>query len=102
VAASAATSTTTVGWTFVSGFFASRPPQRCELISSGCHRAYGTPCVHELACSRCRFLRVDPAQVPRIEEMTCNAQARLAEAQDRAWLGEVAALEGVDVAGRDD
>ncbi|WP_432945752.1 tyrosine-type recombinase/integrase [Kribbella sp. CA-253562] len=58
-----------------------------------CHRPYGTPCVHEHACSRCRFLRVDPAQLPRIEEMTCNAEARLAEAQDRAWLGEVAALE---------
>jgi hypothetical protein len=51
------------------------------------------PCVHEHACSRCRFLRVDPAQLPRIEEMTCNAEARLVEAQDRAWLGEVAALE---------
>ncbi len=25
--------------------------------------------------------------------MTCNAEARLAEAKDRAWLGEVAALE---------
>lgn len=25
--------------------------------------------------------------------MTCNAEARLTEAQDRAWLGEVAALE---------
>lgn len=25
--------------------------------------------------------------------MTSNAQARLAEAKDRAWLGEVAALE---------
>jgi hypothetical protein len=48
---------------------------------------------HEHACSRCRFLRVDPAQLPRIEEMTSNAEARLAEAQDRAWLGEVAALE---------
>jgi 8-oxo-dGTP pyrophosphatase MutT (NUDIX family) len=45
------------------------------------------------ACSRCRFFRVDPAQLPRIEEMASNAEARLAEAKDRAWLGEVAALE---------
>lgn len=45
------------------------------------------------SCSRCRFLRVDPAQLPRIGEMACNAEARLAEAQDRRWLGEVAALE---------
>jgi hypothetical protein len=58
-----------------------------------CHRPYGTPCVHEHACVKCRFLRVDPAQLPRIEEMTTNADARLAEAKDRAWLGEVAALE---------
>lgn len=58
-----------------------------------CHRPYGTPCVHEHACTRCRFLRVDPAQLPQIEEMTSNAEARLAEAKDRAWLGEVAALE---------
>ncbi|TCO33036.1 phage integrase family protein [Kribbella steppae] len=64
-----------------------------KVALGDCHRPYGTPCVHEHACSRCRFLRVDPAQLPRIEEMTCNAEARLAEAQDRAWLGEVAALE---------
>jgi hypothetical protein len=44
------------------------------------------------ACSRCPFLRVDPAQLPRIEEMTDNAELRLAEAQNGAWLGEVAAL----------
>jgi hypothetical protein len=64
-----------------------------KVALGDCHRPYGTPCVHEHACSRCRFLRVDPAQLPRIEEMTCDAEARLAEAQDRAWLGEVAALE---------
>ena len=34
-----------------------------------------------------------PAQLPRIEEMTSNAEARLIEAKDLAWLGEVAALE---------
>ncbi|WP_328988836.1 site-specific integrase [Kribbella sp. NBC_01245] len=58
-----------------------------------CHRPYGTPCVHEHACIRCRFLKVDPAQLPRIEELTSNAEARLAEAKTQAWLGEVAALE---------
>lgn len=58
-----------------------------------CHRPYGTPCVHEHACTRCRFLRVDPAQLGRINEMTDNAEQRLAEAKERAWLGEVAALE---------
>jgi hypothetical protein len=64
-----------------------------KVALGDCHHPYGTPCVHEHACSRCRFLRVDPAQLPRIEEMTCNAEARLAESRDRAWLGEVAALE---------
>lgn len=58
-----------------------------------CHRPYGTSCVHEHACTRCRFLRVDPAQLGRIEDMTTNAQARLSEAREHAWLGEVAALE---------
>ena len=45
------------------------------------------------ACTRCRFLRVDPAQLGRIDEMTENAEQRLVEAQDKGWLGEVAALE---------
>jgi hypothetical protein len=31
--------------------------------------------------------------LPRIDEMTANTEQRLAEAKDRAWLGEVAALE---------
>jgi hypothetical protein len=64
-----------------------------KLALGECHRPYGTPCIHEHACIRCRFLRVDPAQLPRIDEMTANAEQRLAEAKDRAWLGEVAALE---------
>ena len=42
---------------------------------------------------KCRFLRVDPAQLPRIEEMTANVTERLIEAKDKTWLGEVAALE---------
>lgn len=64
-----------------------------KVALGDCHRPYGTPCVHEHACVKCRFLRVDPVQLPRIDEMTANATARLAEAQERAWLGEVAALE---------
>lgn len=64
-----------------------------KVALGDCHRPYGTPCVHEHACTRCRFLRVDPAQLPRIEQMTCSAEERLVEARDRTWLGEVAALE---------
>ena len=58
-----------------------------------CRRPYGTPCVHEHAGTRCPFLRVDPAQLGRIEEMTSNAEARLEEVREKTWLGEVAALE---------
>lgn len=64
-----------------------------KVALGSCHRPYGTPCVHEHACTRCRFLRVDPAQIGRIEDMTANAEARLSEARDKVWLGEVAALE---------
>lgn len=64
-----------------------------KVALGDCHRPYGTPCVHEHACTACRFLRVDPAQLGRIEEMTTNAENRLAEAREKVWLGEVAGLE---------
>ena len=37
-----------------------------------CGRDYGTPCAHENACVRCPLLRVDPAQMPRLEEIHAN------------------------------
>ncbi|MGJ3190756.1 tyrosine-type recombinase/integrase [Paenarthrobacter sp. FR1] len=58
-----------------------------------CHRPYATPCVHEHACIKCRFLQVDPAQSGRIEAMTSNAEERMEEAKQHQWLGEVSALE---------
>jgi hypothetical protein len=58
-----------------------------------CGRPYGTPCVHEHACVRCPFLRIDPAQLPRLNEIESNTRARLDEARQKTWLGEVAALE---------
>lgn len=58
-----------------------------------CHRPYATPCVHEHACVKCRFLQVDPAQAGRLETMTENAGQRLTEARGHQWLGEVSALE---------
>jgi integrase len=64
-----------------------------KVALGDCHRPYGTPCIHEHACTRCRFLRLDPAAGGRLEEMTTNTCARLGEARDRGWLGEVAALE---------
>lgn len=58
-----------------------------------CHRPYATPCVHEHACIKCRFLQVDPTQAGRIEDMAANAEERLDEARNHQWLGEVRALE---------
>jgi integrase len=58
-----------------------------------CGRDYGTPCAHENACVRCPLLRVDPAQMPRLEQIHTNLGARLQEARDQGWLGEVAAIE---------
>ena len=58
-----------------------------------CGRDFGTPYAHENACVRCPLLRVDPAQMPRLEEIHSNLGDRLQEAKDQGWLGEVAAIE---------
>jgi integrase len=65
--------------------------RRVEL--GDCFRPYGTPCSHEHACIRCPFLRLDPAQAPRLTQIEANTVDRIAEARGHAWLGEVAALE---------
>lgn len=58
-----------------------------------CGRDHGTPCAHENACVRCPLLRVDPAQMPRLESIHANLVDRLEEAKEQGWLGEVAAIE---------
>ncbi|WP_371778067.1 tyrosine-type recombinase/integrase [Streptosporangium subroseum] len=63
-----------------------------------CGRDFGTPCAHENACVRCPLLRVDPVQMPRLEEIHANLGDRLQEAKDQGWLGEVAAIETTLVA----
>ena len=40
--------------------------ERRKVALGDCGRAYGTGCVHEMACERCSLLRVDPAQRPRL------------------------------------
>ena len=45
------------------------------------------------ACVRCPFLRVDPAQMPRLDEIRTNLGDRLQEAKEQGRLGEVAAIE---------
>jgi hypothetical protein len=58
-----------------------------------CGRDYATPCQHENACVRCPLLLVDPAQMPRLQEIHANLVDRLQEAREQGWLGEVAAIE---------
>ena len=54
-----------------------------------CGRAYATPCHHEHACLRCPLQRPDPAQLPRLAEIHTNLHARLAEAHESGWAGEI-------------
>jgi hypothetical protein len=49
--------------------------------------------VHEHACIRCPHLRLDAAQAPLLDDIETNTHLRLTEAQEKGWLGEVAALE---------
>jgi len=58
-----------------------------------CGRDHGTACAHENACVRCPLLRVDPAQMARLEGIHANLLDRLHEAKEQGWLGEVAAIE---------
>ena len=45
------------------------------------------------ACIKCPFLRMDPAQLPRLDQIEASTRSRLTEARSRHWLGEVSALE---------
>ncbi len=64
-----------------------------KIALGTCGRDHGTPCAHENACVRCPILRVDPAQIPRLEAIHANLLDRLREAKEQGWLGEVAAIE---------
>jgi site-specific recombinase XerD len=57
-----------------------------------CGRAYGTGCIHEHACIRCPLLRTDTAQLPRLIEIRDNLLARISEAHQQGWLGEIDGL----------
>jgi hypothetical protein len=73
------------------GFLSHFEKRKVEL--GVCGRAYATPCIHEHACIRCPMLRPDPHQLSRLLEIRENLGARLAEARQRGWLGEVEGLE---------
>jgi hypothetical protein len=66
-----------------------------------CDRPYGTPCAHEHACIRCPMLRTEPSRLPLLRELEDNLTERIAEAQQRTWLGEVEGLRQTLIALRD-
>lgn len=50
-------------------------------------------CCATTACIRCPMLRPDPLQEPRLVAIIANLEDRLAEANERGWVGEVAGLQ---------
>src|SRR6266496_4254144 len=69
-----------------------------KVALGDCHRPYGTPCVHEHAYLRCALRRPDPDQADRLCEIITNLHARITEAEQNNWLGEVEGLK-VSLAG---
>jgi len=67
--------------------------ERRRLAIGTCGRSYGTACIHEHACLRCSLLRPDPAQRARLIEIRDNLLARIAEARQQGWLGELDGLQ---------
>lgn len=75
--------------------------QRRKVSVGTCGRAFGTPCIHEHACVRCALLWPGAAQRERLVEIRDNLLARISEAKQEGWLGEVEGLE-VSLAGAQD
>lgn len=67
---------------------------RRKVELGNCGRPYGTPCVHEHACVRCPMLQVNPAMLPRLDELEADLLERRARAEREGWLGET---EGIDL-----
>ena len=72
--------------------------ERRKVAVGTCTRAFGTPCIHEHACVRCSMLWPEPTQRTRLTEIRDNLHARIAEAEQEGWQGEVAGLK-VSLAG---
>jgi hypothetical protein len=66
--------------------------EKRKLSLGECGRAYGTDCAHEHACVRCPVLILSPAERPRLIEIRDNLNARITEAEQQGWLGEVQGL----------
>jgi hypothetical protein len=74
-------------WDEFLGHFAQR-----KLELGTCGRSYGSGCQHEHACIRCPMLRPDPDQHERLQGIIGSLEVRIAEANQRGWLGEVDGL----------
>ncbi len=66
--------------------------ERRKVATGTCGRAFGTPCHHEHACLRCPMHWPDPAQRSRIADIRDNLIARIAEAEQQGWPGEIEGL----------
>jgi hypothetical protein len=75
--------------------------ERRKVSIGTCGRSFGSPCIHEHACVRCSMLWPDPAQRHRLIEIRDNLVARIAEARDQGWLGEIEGLQ-VSLAGAEE
>ena len=64
-----------------------------KVAYGNCARPYGTPCASEHACVRCPMLHTEPTRLPLLRELEVNLEARILEARNQSWLGEVAGLE---------
>lgn len=67
---------------------------RRKVELGSCGRPYGTPCQHEHACIRCPMLHINPKMLGRLEELEADLLARLQQAEEENWLGEV---EGINL-----
>lgn len=74
-------------WEEFLGHFARR-----KVALGECGRSYATPCIHEHSCLRCPLLRPDPAECSRLVEIRDNLVERIAEAEEKGWLGEAEGL----------
>jgi integrase len=72
--------------------------ERRKVSVGTCGRAFGTSCSHEHACVRCALLWPEPTQRHRLVDIRENIVARIQEARQEGWLGEVEGLE-VSLAG---
>lgn len=75
-------------WTEFEQHFALR-----DVAYGKCERPYGSCCIHEHACVRCPMLRPLPSRLPLLREVETSLVERIAEAEDRVWLGEVKGLQ---------